>query len=60
MTSKPDIVYICDPKRNKRCRKTGCHLNGGPCKYTKDRRYALAGTMPVHLIDLENPTGVKH
>ena len=27
-------VYLCDPSKHKTCRKTGCFLNGGPCRLT--------------------------
>lgn len=33
-------LYICDPKRNKECKKRRCYLNGGPCVYTKYINYA--------------------
>ena len=33
------IVYPCDPKKNARCGKTGCYINGGECSHTKDPRY---------------------
>ncbi len=33
-------VYICDPEKNKRCKKTGCYLYGGPCCSTSHVQYA--------------------
>ena len=34
-------LYPCDPKRNKECKKTHCHISGGPCSRTskKNQRY---------------------
>lgn len=34
-------AYVCDPKINTECKKTGCYLNGGMCEYTTDRRFAV-------------------
>ena len=44
---KEEILYICDPDKNKECSKTGCHLNNGPCKYTKNPDFSKLGTSPV-------------
>lgn len=34
-------VYICDPAKNKECRKTACYfLNGGECFLTLREEYA--------------------
>jgi len=30
-------TYRCDPEKNKECRKTGCYINGGPCKRTSKK-----------------------
>lgn len=32
-------LYECDPKKNVACKKTGCHLNGGPCHCTTHQEY---------------------
>lgn len=32
--------YLCDPKINTECKKTGCYINGGMCEYTTDKRFA--------------------
>lgn len=32
--------YYCDPKLNKKCKKTACFKNGGPCKCTTQIKYA--------------------
>ena len=32
--------YLCDPKINTQCKKTGCYINGGMCEYTTDKRFA--------------------
>ena len=29
-------LYLCDPKKNTKCTKESCFLNGGPCDKTKD------------------------
>lgn len=34
-------AYVCDPKINTECKKTGCYLNGGMCEYTTDKRFAV-------------------
>ena len=34
-------TYVCDPKINTECKKTGCYLNGGMCEYTTDKRFAV-------------------
>lgn len=36
-----NIYFRCDPEKNTACSKTNCHLNGGPCQYTKFRCYAV-------------------
>lgn len=35
-----EIIYICDPEKNKGCRKGACFVNYGPCRFTKSKRYA--------------------
>lgn len=32
-------IYLCDPSKNKDCKKTGCYLNGGDCRHTKKEEY---------------------
>ena len=34
-----DNLYLCDPDKNVRCRKTGCYIKGGECSLTKNPRY---------------------
>lgn len=29
------MLFECDPEKNTKCTKEYCHLNGGPCRYTK-------------------------
>lgn len=36
--SKP--LYICDPYKNKSCKKTACYINGGECYRTYFKEYA--------------------
>ena len=40
-------LYVCDPKKNMVCRKTACHINGGPCSHTTNKQYKKAGTKRV-------------
>ena len=40
-------LYVCDPKKNTVCRKTACHINGGPCSHTTNKQYKKAGTKRV-------------
>lgn len=35
------IAYTCDPAKNVKCRKTRCWWNGGECKTTVSREYAM-------------------
>ena len=34
-------LYLCDPQKNRDCKKTSCFINYGPCKFTKDKKYAV-------------------
>lgn len=38
--AEPQTQYVCDPSKNVHCKKTHCHLNGGPCKHTTKLEYA--------------------
>lgn len=31
--------YLCDPSKNKDCKKRGCYLRGGFCRYTTKEEY---------------------
>lgn len=42
------IVYSCNPKKNIKCKKTGCYINGGCCKHTTKFKYAKK--TPLNLI----------
>lgn len=33
-------THLCDPRKNTRCNKTMCFLNGGPCQETTREEYA--------------------
>lgn len=35
-----DIIYECDPDKNKECDKSGCHINGFECHNTIHSKYA--------------------
>lgn len=39
---KAKEVWLCDPRKNKDCRKTSCYLNDGPCRCTTRKEYALS------------------
>ena len=52
----PEKLYLCDPSKNKECRKTCCYehnLNpqNGVCKYTRDPAFRKNGK--VFAYDLE-------
>ncbi len=38
---KAKEVWLCDPRKNADCKKTGCYINGGPCRCTTHEKYAL-------------------
>ena len=40
MANDMNLLYFCDPSKNTECRKTGCYLNGGPCRHTTHAEYA--------------------
>lgn len=48
-------IYVCDPNLNKKCGKSYCaHMwEDGPCKYTIHKEYALIGTKPIKIEELE-------
>lgn len=37
---QPVVHYTCDPIKNTQCKKTHCHINGGPCTHTKHLEFA--------------------
>lgn len=37
-------LYVCDPDKNTKCRKTGCIIYGGPCRCTLNSEYAATDT----------------
>lgn len=43
-------IYLCDTERNTQCRKTMCHVNGGPCECTAKEEYAKELT-PVYKLE---------
>ena len=51
-TPHKDILYLCDPRKNKECRKTACYHNPrseyGLCQWTTDRRYSKDGKEYVY------------
>lgn len=49
---KPIEGYICDPRKNKECRKTACYARGGPCRITLNPEYAR-GDGPSPSIEIE-------
>lgn len=36
-------LYLCDPYKNKACRKTSCYGSGGPCFMTTDEAASAGG-----------------
>lgn len=34
-------LYICDPSLYKECPKKNCHINGGPCRHTIYKQFAV-------------------
>jgi|GEM_PF-4829080 len=36
-----DILYFCDPEKNKKCNKRLCFKNDGPCHSTPNPEYAF-------------------
>ena len=37
---KEKALFICDPNKNKKCKKTSCYINNGECMLTNDMRYS--------------------
>ena len=37
---QPVVHYVCDPEKNTACKKTNCHINGGPCTRTTHLEFA--------------------
>lgn len=33
-------LYPCDPEKNTKCTKTGCHINGGECFLTAEKKFS--------------------
>ena len=33
-------LYLCDPAKNTECTKTVCHINGGECFLTTQKKYS--------------------
>jgi len=38
-----DLVFLCDPKKNRTCEKTMCHVGGGECRCTMDPECSVNG-----------------
>lgn len=38
------VIFLCDPKKNTRCKKTSCYLNGGDCRGTLHPAFSLLDT----------------
>lgn len=36
-------LYLCDPAKNKSCKKKACYGNGGPCFLTCDDKASAGG-----------------
>ena len=37
-----NMIYSCDPTKNRLCKKTSCFLYGGPCTFTTDHQYIVS------------------
>lgn len=37
---KEKAFFMCDPSKNKKCKKTSCYINNGECMLTTDMRYS--------------------
>lgn len=37
---KVSAMYVCDPSKNEKCRKTNCFIMGGECHCTLDKHFA--------------------
>lgn len=51
-----NLLYKCDPEKNKKCAKTGCYIHGGPCSSTLNAKLAMTdenGKPIVNYDDLE-------
>lgn len=46
-----NLVYECDPEKNKKCTKEGCFINGGGCRLTLHKEFSINGkpTLPIPL-----------
>lgn len=40
-------AYLCDIRNNSKCDKSMCIMNGGPCMFTSDKKYAFRGIINV-------------
>lgn len=49
-TPEPKIYYVCNPYKNTDCKKTNCHINGGPCKHTTNLEFAVQPVESVKLV----------
>lgn len=36
-----EMLYLCDHKKNTKCAKTYCHINGGECRHTTSKECKL-------------------
>ena len=48
--AEPKTYFVCDPDKNKLCRKTNCHINGGPCTSTTRLEFAKQPVKTVRLV----------
>ena len=48
--AEPKTYFICDPEKNTMCRKTSCHLTGGPCTSTTHLEFAKQPVKTVRLV----------
>lgn len=48
--NEPRMLYVCDPALHTECKKTACHLNGGPCTKTTQLRFAKQPVETVRVV----------
>ena len=53
---QPVVHYVCDPEKNTQCKKTNCHINGGPFTPTKQLKIAK---QPVENATMNSPMSQK-
>lgn len=60
MSEQRKTFYKCNPELHKKCAKTYCHLNGGPCMSTTYPEYAALDSAgkPREITKIETESAV--